>query len=402
MRVFNIVILLSILALPGQADPLPIHSDQPLNPPVTWQLEELWRIGGEDDDHVFGTMIAAACDQEGNVFLLDQQLSRVTMVSPTGEYLAELGGEGEGPGECRMPQTFTLLPDGTVGLGQRFPGRFIKVDKQGNPAGRLELGTKAEDQTGMTMLISAQCRGGTFLVGSIRQVPDAGGQSRDTYLQRVSPAGEILATFAEASTYLDFGKPHFREVDMVPPFMLAQAVGPDGRSYLPSDRDEYRIEIWSPDGALDRVITRRWDNPDRPERTVERMNALFEEQDRQLPFRITWEVARHDPAIGEMIVTQDNQLVVASSRTFLDLPDEVFCRYDVFAADGRWSHQLDIQARGNRLHDGLIWLDDGRILMVKGLQMARLTASGNGGSVTEEDDAAEVMEIICCRPVAAR
>jgi hypothetical protein len=31
--------------------------------------------------------------------------------------------------------------------------------------------------------------------------------------------------------------------------------------------------------------------------------------------------------------------------------------------------------------------------------MARLTASGNGGAVSEEDDAAEVMEIICCRPV---
>ena len=61
------------------------------------------------------------------------------MVSPSGDYLAELGGEGDGPGECRMPQTMAMLSDGTVGLGQRFPGRFIKVTPTGEPAGSLDM-----------------------------------------------------------------------------------------------------------------------------------------------------------------------------------------------------------------------------------------------------------------------
>ena len=49
-------------------------------------------------------------------------------------------------------------------------------------------------------------------------------------------------------------------------------------------------------------------------------------------------------------------------------------------------------------HDGLIFLDDGRVLLVRGLQLARLTASGNGGNVVdEEEEGAWEIEIICCR-----
>jgi hypothetical protein len=382
--------------------PAVIHSSAADSPRQTWELEELWRLGGESDEHVFGLMIQAFSDDAGYVYLLDQQLSRVTMVSPDGQYVAELGGEGDGPGECRTPQAATLMPDGTVGLGQRFPGRFIKVDRQGNPAGNVDIGGENSPQTGFTMLVTGLYRGGTLLVGSLRQIPAETGQSRDSNLQRISPEGEVLAEFATASTYLDFGKPHFLEREMVAPFLSAHTVGPDGRVYLASERNSYAIEVYSPEGVLEKTITRDFKNPRRPQRTTDRLNALFEEQDRALPFRITWEVEPSDQTVGELIVLADGSLLVASSRTYLDLPEGIFCRYDVFDSRGRWSHELDISCRASQDHDGLIFLDDGRVLLVKGLQMARLTASGNGGTVSEEDDAEEVMEIICCRPVLSR
>jgi hypothetical protein len=376
-----------------------VKNAEPASPPRTVELEEIWRVGGESDEHVFGLMIDARCDADGNVYLLDQQLSRVTMVSPAGEYLAELGGEGDGPGECRMPQTLTMMPDGTVGLGQRFPGKFIKVTKQNVPAGNVAIGGDEAAQTGFTMLVSGRNRGGTLLVGTLHQVPGENGQTRNSHLLGLSSTGEVQADFAEHATVLDFTKPHFSEREMVAPFIAAHTVGPDGMVYFASTWDEYRIEVHDGAGNHVRTVTREFDNPERDQQTLDRINALFEEQDRALPFSITWDVEPCDQTIGELIVLGDGRLLVAHSRSGRDLPDEVFTRYDVFDSEGGWDHELHVRCQADRDHDGLIFLGDGRVLLVKGLQLARLTASGNGGTVGEEDDGAAAIEVICCRLV---
>ena len=355
----------------------------------------------DSDDHVFGLMIDARCDAEGNVYLLDQQLSRVTVVSPDGEYLAELGGEGDGPGECRTPQTLTMMPDGTIGLGQRFPGKFIKVTTGNEPAGNVDIGGEQAAETGFTMLVSGRYRGGTLLAGTLHQVPQENGQTRNSHLQRLAPDGEVLAEFASHATVLDFTRPHFSEKEMVAPFIAAHTVGPDGRVYFAGERNAYRITVCGTDGRPERIVTRAFDNPDRDAKTLDRMNALFEEQDRALPFSITWDVEPCDQTVGELVVTGDGELLVSHSRSFLGLPDGVFIRYDVFDADGKWLRELHVRAEADRDHDGLIFLDDGRVLLIKGLQLARLTASGNGGNVGDETDGATALEVICCRLVDA-
>lgn len=396
LGILSFFVVASAAAAPDDAVPV-VTNEWAENEPVVVGLEEIWRVGGADDDQVFGLMIDARCDEAGNVYLLDHQLSLVRVVSPEGKYIAELGGEGEGPGECRQPQTLTLMPDGTVGLGQRFPGRFIKVTTDGTPAGQVELGGPNAAQTGFTMLVSGRNRGGTFLAGSLHQVPVENGQTRDTYLHALSPSGEILARFAAHTTTLDFTRAHFVERDMVAPFIAAHNVGPDGRVYLAPERNRYRVEVLDGNGDAVHTITRKFDPPRRDKQALDRMNALFEEQDRALPFRITWEVEATDQVVDELIVTPDNRLLVHHSRSGLNLPEGIFVSYDVFDESGRWLHELYIRTNADKDHDGLIFLDDGRVLLVRGLQLARLTASGNGGSVGEEDDGAMETEIICCR-----
>lgn len=375
-----------------------IVNNQPASAPVVMELEELWRVGGENDDHIFGVMIDARCDEDGNVYLLDHQLSRVTMVSPDGQYLRELGGEGEGPGECRMPQTITMMPDGTVALGQRFPGKFIKLTRDGLPAESVTIGMGGDQPTGYTMLLSGRYRGRNLLACLLHQIPGENGQSRDSYLVRLSDEGEILTRYAEHGTVLDFGKAHFVEKEMVAPFVAAHTVGPDGRVYFTPRRNEYLIEVHRRDGTAERTIGRKFDNPKRDQTTMDRMNALFEEQDRALPFKITWEVEKVDQTVTELIALPDGGLQVAHSRSGLDLPEGVFTSYDIFDRDGLWTHELQVRCDADPERDGLIFLDDGRLLLVKGLQLARLTASGNGGTVGEDDEGAMAIEVICCRP----
>ena len=89
--------------------PQVVRNTEPAEPPRTVELEEIWRVGGEEDDHVFGLMIDARCDADGNVYLLDQQLSRVTMVSPDGRIPGRTGRRRRRAG--RMPHAPDLDHD---------------------------------------------------------------------------------------------------------------------------------------------------------------------------------------------------------------------------------------------------------------------------------------------------
>jgi hypothetical protein len=290
----------------------------------------------------------------------------------------------------------TMMADGTVAMGQRFPGKFVCLNRDGSPAPGLEVRLGGDPGSGNVMLLSGRHRGGNLLACLMKQVPEGKRQARISYLVSLSPSGEVRRHYAEHSTYLDFNQLHLAEKEMVAPFVSAHTVGPDGRVFFTPERNEYRIQVLNPDGSEDRIITRAFENPRRDEVAMDRMAALFEEQKRAISIPMTYEVERVDPAVAEIIALPDGGLQVAHSRSGRDLPEGIFTSYDVFDATGRWDHELRVRCAADRDNDGLIFLDDGRILQVRGLQVARLTASGNGGQVGQEDEA-PVMEIICCR-----
>ena len=92
-----------------------IHVKNPASPPQgveTMQLEELWRVGGAGEDQtVFGVILQALPDEQGNLYVLDLQLSQVFVFSPEGKLLRTLSREGEGPGEVRNPTDMFFMAD---------------------------------------------------------------------------------------------------------------------------------------------------------------------------------------------------------------------------------------------------------------------------------------------------
>ena len=107
----NLRALLLAALLPTLSAAGTIHSDHPAAPVQSVSLEELWTVGGADSDLLFGLMIDARCDENGDVYLLDHQLSQATRVSAEGEVLAVLGGEGEGTG----PRAASAAPPPVAG-----------------------------------------------------------------------------------------------------------------------------------------------------------------------------------------------------------------------------------------------------------------------------------------------
>lgn len=79
------------------------NSDQPRDGVTTLQMEELWRIG-DDDDEILGLIPRICADTAGNIYVLDSQLCQVSVYSPKGDLLRTLFKEGDGPGEIRQPR----------------------------------------------------------------------------------------------------------------------------------------------------------------------------------------------------------------------------------------------------------------------------------------------------------
>ena len=89
---------------------------------------------------------------------------------------------------------------------------------------------------------------------------------------------------------------------------------------------------------------------------------------------------------------------MSDARSGLDRPDGVFKTYDVFSPEGAWLHEASLVFPGDPDYDDLIFLADGRVLMIRGLVLARLTASGSQGAVFDEEGGEGELEVICCRP----
>lgn len=108
-----------------------VESGDPVDAaPLRSVVEEL-RIGSvEDPDLGFTTIVGAAVDAEGRVFVLDAQERRVRVFDGDGEPLRSFGREGRGPGEFQTPTDIGVVGD-TVWVADGLTGRITLFDPTG-------------------------------------------------------------------------------------------------------------------------------------------------------------------------------------------------------------------------------------------------------------------------------
>jgi hypothetical protein len=397
---WSLVVLLSITAaVPGFAEPLRIHSERPQLPPRTVTLEEIWRVGGEDSDFIFGMVIDSLGDAEGNVYLLDNQLCQVEVFDATGEHLRTLSRQGDGPGEVRTPIAMTFMDDGTLGLVELFPAKVVKLTATGEPAGTLTFTAGQGAQTGFTVSVLCRNRGGVLVLAGMKGTPADAGQNRNLYVAGYGPDGRERARFIETNTVLTFNPPTFVERELLPAFWFGCTVGPEGRVYLAPARDSYEIRIHAPDGTLERVITRDFEIRRRDARDRRRMQAMVDAWYTGVPVEVECTFEDHDPVVSELHVAADGALWVRHSRSGHDLPDGILANYDVFDADGSWRQEVAVECEGDPAYDGLRFLDDGRVLLIKGYVLARWASLSPGARADFGEEEPGPMEVMCCRMV---
>jgi hypothetical protein len=362
----------------------------------TLHLKEVWRAGGEDSEVLFGIIARALCDDAGNIYLLDTQLSEVQVFSPAGEFLRTLSREGDGPGESRNPRDMVFMSDGTLGLVQQFPGKFIKVDLNDNPAGNLPLGGDPT-QGGFLMLIDARAAGDhLYLSGTqVTQNNEQGTQDRVAFIASFDPDGKELVRFYESKSTLVFSKLAFSETDL---FQVWSRWGitNDGKVLVPVPRNGYAIEVHRPDGTLERIIQREYKSWTREAADRRLIDGIMDAIGRQVPIEFEKIVEETEPDIAQIQGLEDGTIWVATSRGQRHQPDGIMQTMDVFDATGEFIKQVAIACEGSGTNDGLFFLGNGRAILVKGIIDAVLMQmGGSGAAAAGEEEEPTPMEVIC-------
>ena len=123
------------------------NPEAPLGEDQTIAPQQIWRLGNEDGDQsfVFGLIGDAIVDEQGNTYLLDTILSTIYKIGPDGINLANLGREGDGPGEFRNARSLTFMPGGDIGILQMMPDQILVLGRDGLPRGRFSYTDESTD-----------------------------------------------------------------------------------------------------------------------------------------------------------------------------------------------------------------------------------------------------------------
>ncbi len=379
--------------------PVTANGAEPVEGPVKVHLEEMWRIGGVDDEeNLLGVINQALVDDQGQVYLLDIQLVEVQVFDSEGIYLHSLGKRGDGPGEVRNAFATLFLPDGTLGLVQGFPGRIVKVDLAGVPAGEMRPGGDDPSAGGFFALRSAATMGQHLVVSGMKMTRGDNTRTATHFIAAHSLDGTETTRFLEKVTVRDFGRAEISETAEYFPHQGNWALGGDGRVYVAPARNDYRIDIYGPSGALERAFTHKYDSWKRTSAEVEQTREMMMPRRGRNRNSINVVVDPMEKDILAVRVDPEGQVWVLPSRGIRDQDEGVHSTWDVFDTSGNFARQVSFECEGDGQEDALFFPGGGLAVLVREHAQAMFAFRGRGADnpADEESDAeARPLEVIC-------
>lgn len=369
-----------------------VNPDQPSDEAKTVELKELWRIGGDtdDEDQFFGVIAQIITDEKGNVFLLDSQLARVKIFSQSGEFVREIGREGEGPGEFRFPTGMFFTKDGNLAVMQVAPGKIVLLSMEGEPMGEYPL-PQSEDG-GFLLLLGGSSGDGNVVLAMRKDSYSEKKFETTMYLASVNEQGQEAARYAEDSRVLDFADPIMDE-RVWNTFDRRWTVAQDGRVFAVTNYQGYNIHVWKKDGSLDRIIDVVHDARKRTQEETDIVRSIYEIFARRIPNGRV-ELSEYIQDVERIFSREDGSLWVLSGEGARDKPDGSIGMFDVFDSEGHFVRRVTLMGQGDPLTDGYHFVGD-RLYVVTDLMQAALSLQAGGESFQIGDEEPEPMAVIC-------
>ena len=99
---------------------------------LTWEDEDLGPIAGSGkDDGEFVWPVAILIDDDENLWISDESLNRITVISKDGVFVRKWGEPGDGDGQLNGPSGMSFDPDGNVFISDTLNHRVQKFTRDG-------------------------------------------------------------------------------------------------------------------------------------------------------------------------------------------------------------------------------------------------------------------------------
>lgn len=263
------IFLPSALSLPAQ-EVVEITADDRF---LEADFEELYRVGstqGRDWD-AFGRVADVAFDSLGNLYLLDTQAARFSVVDLQGNLVRQFGRVGEGPGEfggnTSAVLSFAVLHNGRIAVFDPSHRHFVMFGSKGE----FERQVRLEAST-WVVIPGLQADSGSESVVSTGELWNLGSdvsssEPRVRHVLRYLVSGEEVSVDTVAA-----GWDPPEDLEFAP--RLSVGVLPDGGVAF-VDSSAYAIKVAGPAGGVSRILTR----PFHAVRVTENMKAAHIERE---------------------------------------------------------------------------------------------------------------------------
>ncbi|HLL47323.1 MAG TPA: 6-bladed beta-propeller [Longimicrobiaceae bacterium] len=203
-------------------------------------------------------VVGVVLDDLGRVWVADRQQQNIRVFDPRGTHVRTIGRKGSGPGEFRSVSGLTRMPNGNLLVLDFGNSRFSVYDTAG------VLVTTYPRRT----TVSISPWPGRFdRQGRLYDVESAGAanESRTNAVVRLDEAFQPTDTFrlpAFQMQYFEVSRKVDQNTDVTRvnvPFTPSQiwSIDPEGYVWV-AVTDRYRLERYSFDGTVDRVVERRF------------------------------------------------------------------------------------------------------------------------------------------------
>ena len=371
----------------------------PVQAPQTIKLEEEWRIGGDQTDDIFGVITSIVEADDGNLYMLDAQLTEIKVYSPEGEYLRTIGRAGEGPGEFRFAFSHFQVPGGDIGVLQAFPPKIVLLTLDGDPAGEYPL-PEFKGQ-GFQIIIGAAHAGDQLAIMQMHNQQLEGGQGFVmkevlTLSPQKSTSAVELASF---TSNLSFTDPVIDEKQWTGMRNGRWAALPDGHVVVARKFTEYEFEIYGKDGKLERVVHREYPEHRRSDADKKFVLKIFEDSTRQqIPFpNKRFVISDIHNAVTQIDGRDDGSIWIATSRGRFEHPKGTIGSYDVFDATGKFLQQLSLAGNADPWTDLVTFVGD-RVFVITDWLPSLVALQGGGSEEdAEAEEDIEPMQVVCYR-----